>query len=116
MQDIDLLWCNQCTQTQGLCRVLPKEALASLAFDVVSVVDGIDVANHSPPFWTLLHYYYQLFLSPGPQLLQYKPTQRLPLRETLQHPWILRNADISRIPASPTTNPVSVTTASKHTS
>lgn len=32
------------------------------------------------------------------QLLRHSPHQRLPMKEVLQQPWILNNADKSRIP------------------
>ena len=40
-----------------------------------------------------LHY----CLSPW-QLLQHNPSRRLPLLEVLKHPWIIENADLTRVP------------------
>ena len=37
------------------------------------------------------------------QLLQHNPSRRLPLREVLKHPWIIENADPTRIPKPPST-------------
>lgn len=45
------------------------------------------------------------------QLLQHNPSRRLPLREVLKHPWIIENADPTRVP-KPQSPPVTSSTAS----
>ena len=43
------------------------------------------------------------------QLLQHNPSRRLPLREVLKHPWIIENADPTRIPKPQQSPPAAAT-------